>query len=58
MRRLRAKAAVIKGEMEDVVLLYVTPLSLGVETLGGVMTKLIERNTHHTLPPRRSFFDG
>ena len=45
------QAAVIKGEMEDVVLLDVTPLSLGVETLGGVMTKLIDRNT--TIPGRR-----
>ncbi len=45
------QAAVLKGEMEDVVLLDVTPLSLGVETLGGVMTKLIDRNT--TIPARR-----
>ena len=45
------QAAVLKGEVEDVVLLDVTPLSLGVETLGGVMTKLIERNT--TIPARR-----
>ncbi|MGV8075484.1 MAG: molecular chaperone DnaK [Syntrophobacteraceae bacterium] len=45
------QAAVLKGEVEDVVLLDVIPLSLGVETLGGVMTKLIERNT--TIPSRR-----
>jgi molecular chaperone DnaK len=45
------QAAVLKGQVEDVVLLDVTPLSLGVETLGGVMTKLIERNT--TIPSRR-----
>ena len=46
------QAAVIKGEMKDVVLLDVTPLSLGLETLGGVMTKIIERNT--TIPTRRT----
>ncbi|WP_326639525.1 molecular chaperone DnaK [Streptosporangium sp. NBC_01755] len=46
------QAAVIKGELKDVVLLDVTPLSLGIETLGGVMTKVIERNT--TIPARRS----
>ena len=45
------QAAVLKGQVEDVVLLDVTPLSLGVETLGGVMTRLIERNT--TIPSRR-----
>jgi molecular chaperone DnaK len=46
------QAGVLAGEVQDVVLLDVTPLSLGVETLGSVMTKLIERNT--TIPVRRS----
>src|SRR4029077_4675972 len=46
------QAGVLGGEVKDVVLLDVTPLTLGIQTLGGVMDKLVERNT--TIPTRRS----
>jgi molecular chaperone DnaK len=50
--RAAIQADVLAGEVKDMVLLDVTPLSLGIETLGSVMTKLVERNT--TIPVRRS----
>ena len=46
------QAGVLKGDVKDVLLLDVTPLTLGVETKGGIMTKMIERNT--TIPTKRS----
>ncbi len=46
------QGAILSGDLKDVVLLDITPLSLGVETLGGIMTKILERNT--TIPARRS----
>ena len=46
------QGAVLAGEVTDVLLFDVTPLSLGIETLGGITTKLIERNT--TIPTRKS----
>ena len=46
------QAGILQGDIKDVVLLDVTPLSLGIETLGGVFTRLIDRNT--TIPTKKS----